>query len=89
LDEEIPWCRQNGADWGINYEQHDVVVEAMKITNDKGVEVVLDTVDVEAFTTSINGAEIMEKLCFMPQNSLTRKVAYENRNARRTRRPSY
>ena len=52
-DEKVAWARANGADWGINYEQQDVVAETKAITGDKGVEVVLDAVGGRTFPISL------------------------------------
>jgi len=52
-DEKVAWARANGADWGINYERQDVVAETKTITEDKGVEVVLDAVGGRAFSASL------------------------------------
>ncbi len=43
-DEKCKACLDLGADYAINYRSHDFVAEVRRITNDKGVDVVLDMV---------------------------------------------
>ncbi len=43
-DEKCKACLDLGADYAINYKSHDFVAEVRRITNDKGVDVVLDMV---------------------------------------------
>jgi NADPH2:quinone reductase len=43
-DEKCAACVALGADHAINYKAHDFAVEAMRLTNGKGVDVVLDMV---------------------------------------------
>jgi putative PIG3 family NAD(P)H quinone oxidoreductase len=43
-DDKCAACVALGADHAINYKTHDFAVEAMRLTNDKGVDVVLDMV---------------------------------------------
>ena len=43
-DEKCQNCLDLGADYAINYKTHDFVAEARRLTNDKGVDVVLDMV---------------------------------------------
>ncbi len=43
-DEKYKACLDLGADYAINYRSHDFVAEVRRITNDKGVDVVLDMV---------------------------------------------
>ncbi len=43
-DDKCAACLAQGADHAINYKTHDFAVEAMRLTNGKGVDVVLDMV---------------------------------------------
>lgn len=43
-DDKCAACLALGADHAINYKTHDFVMEVKKITNDKGVDVILDMV---------------------------------------------
>jgi putative PIG3 family NAD(P)H quinone oxidoreductase len=43
-DEKCAACVALGADYAINYKTHDFAAEAMRLTNGKGVDVVLDMV---------------------------------------------
>jgi NADPH:quinone reductase len=43
-DEKCAACLQLGADHAVNYKTQDFVVEAMKLTDERGVDVVLDMV---------------------------------------------
>jgi NADPH:quinone reductase len=52
-DEKVAWAGANGADWGVNYERQDVVAEVARITEDKGVQVVIDAVGGPAFSLSL------------------------------------
>ena len=52
-DEKVAWARSNGADWGINYERQDVVSEIARITEDRGVPVVIDAVGGPVFAVSL------------------------------------
>ncbi len=52
-DEKVAWALENGADKGINHSRQDVLAEAMSITGDEGVEVVLDAVGGSAFAEAL------------------------------------
>ena len=52
-DEKVSWSLKNGADWGINYEEQDIVEEIQSITEGKGVEVVMDVVGGRIFPASL------------------------------------
>jgi putative PIG3 family NAD(P)H quinone oxidoreductase len=43
-DEKVAFCRTMGADHAINYRTHDFSAEVWKLTNKKGVNVILDMV---------------------------------------------
>jgi len=55
-DEKADWARAQGADWAINYERQDVVEQVGKVTDGKGVEVVLDAVGGKDFVNSVKVA---------------------------------
>ena len=52
-DEKVGWALEHGADEGVNYERHDVVAEALRITGDRGVDVVIDAVGGRVFPSSL------------------------------------
>ncbi|XP_064392208.1 quinone oxidoreductase PIG3-like [Halichondria panicea] len=43
-DEKLSVCKENGADFGINYKTDNFALEVMKFTNNKGADVILDFV---------------------------------------------
>jgi len=43
-DEKCNFCTQLGADAAINYKQQDFVLEIKQLTQDKGVNVILDMI---------------------------------------------
>ncbi|MBN1625186.1 MAG: zinc-binding dehydrogenase, partial [Deltaproteobacteria bacterium] len=43
-DEKLRYCRENGADYGINYKEKDYVKEVMEITAGKGVDISFNSV---------------------------------------------
>jgi NADPH:quinone reductase len=48
-DDKIDLVQKFGADWVINYEREDFAAEAMKITNGRGVDLILDAVGKPTF----------------------------------------
>ena len=48
-DDKINLVQKFGADWVINYEREDFAAEAMKITNGRGVDLILDAVGKPTF----------------------------------------
>jgi len=48
-DDKIDLVRRFGAEWVINYEREDFAAEAMKITNGRGVDLILDAVGKPTF----------------------------------------
>jgi NADPH2:quinone reductase len=51
--EKLDWAKANGADWGVNYRDQDVAAEVARITERRGVDVVLDAVGGKAFPLSL------------------------------------
>ncbi|MFC1869393.1 zinc-binding alcohol dehydrogenase family protein [Thermodesulfobacteriota bacterium] len=43
-DEKLKYCRENGADYGINYKEKDYVKDVMEITEGKGVDISFNSV---------------------------------------------
>lgn len=43
-DEKLEYCRENGADYGVNYNRCDYVEEVLRITGGRGVDVSLNSV---------------------------------------------
>ena len=52
-DAKLAWARTVGADEAINYTTHDFLQETMRLTQNKGVDVVLEHVGGEVFQKSI------------------------------------
>ncbi len=52
-DEKVAWALANGADWGLNYEREDVLAETSRVTEGRGVQVVLDAVGGRMFALSL------------------------------------
>lgn len=52
-DEKCGFCRELGADAAINYQQQDFVEEIDKLTNGKGVDVILDMVGGDYFPRNL------------------------------------
>lgn len=52
-DEKCDYCRKLGADYAINYKTSDFLENVMEITNNKGVDVVLDMVAGEYMAKNI------------------------------------
>ncbi len=52
-DAKCQFCRDIGADFAINYNQQDFVAEIMDITNDKGVNVILDIIAGDYFDRNL------------------------------------
>ncbi|MBA3610934.1 MAG: zinc-binding alcohol dehydrogenase family protein [Rubrobacter sp.] len=55
-DEKVDWALENGADYGINHNERDVLEETREIVGDAGVAVVLDTVGGRRFGESLKMA---------------------------------
>jgi NADPH2:quinone reductase len=52
-DEKVAWALANGADWGLNYERQDLLAETSRLTDGRGVQVVLDAVGGRMFPLSL------------------------------------
>jgi NADPH2:quinone reductase len=52
-DDKIQIVRKFGADWVVNYETHDFAGEAMKVTDGRGVDLILDAVGKPTFEKGI------------------------------------
>lgn len=52
-DEKVEWAMRNGADYGVNHSERDVVSEVQEIAGDRGVDVVLDTVGGARFAEAL------------------------------------
>ncbi len=53
-DEKLKRAKEFGADFGINYSQQDFLAEVKKITQEKGVEVILDGIGSATLTGNIS-----------------------------------
>jgi NADPH2:quinone reductase len=51
--EKVAWAQDNGADWGIDYGRQNVLAETSRITEGRGVDVVLDAIGGQVFATSL------------------------------------
>ncbi len=52
-DDKLDRAHQLGADAGINYQSHDLLTEVMRVTDGRGVDVVLETVGGEVLQQSL------------------------------------
>ena len=56
-DEKLEWAKQHGVDHGINYEKLDFVDEVRKLTDGKGVPIIVDGVGDEVFKKGLTALE--------------------------------